>query len=352
MNLTSNQQAFTALVKAGLWEQEVRLSQFGDINYSEVMRLAEEQSVVGLVTVGLAYAHDVKVPQTVLLQFIGQSLQIEQRNREMNNFIAETVKGMRKAGLYGLLMKGSGLAQCYLKPLWRSCGDIDFFFSRRVYEEAVDFFLKQENAVEVQNAHYTKSFGVVIEPWFIELHGTLRNGLSSRMDREIDKVQNDLFYERNFRSWMIGDTTVFLPGIDDDVFLVFVHFVRHFYKGGLCLRQLCDWCRLLWKYHSKIDVRLLEKRLRRAGLFSEWRGFATVAVEYLGIPVDAMPLYSHDKKWRKGYKIVGLMLNGYSGNKYRDTFLIARIYPWNTLRFLPGILFHLNWLKVKERAIE
>ena len=44
------QQVFLALVRGGLWEKEVRLSQFGDVDYEEVMSLAEEQSVVGLVT--------------------------------------------------------------------------------------------------------------------------------------------------------------------------------------------------------------------------------------------------------------------------------------------------------------
>ena len=28
---------------------------------------------------------------------------------------------------------------------------------------------------------------------------------------------------------------------------------------------------------------------------------------------------------------------------------VGRIFPLNTLRFLPGILFNVNWLKVKER---
>ena len=83
---------------------------------------------------------------------------------------------------------------------------------------------------------------------------------------------------------------------------------------------------------------------------NEWRGFAALAVNWLGMSKEVMPLYSPEKKWqKKGDKIVRFILNGYSGNKYRDTLQIARIYPWNTIKFLPGILFHLNWMKVKER---
>ena len=46
----NNIEAFLELVRAGLWESEAQLSQFGKVDYAEVMRLAEEQSVVGLIT--------------------------------------------------------------------------------------------------------------------------------------------------------------------------------------------------------------------------------------------------------------------------------------------------------------
>lgn len=140
-SLDNNTQAFLALVRAGLWETDVRLSYYDGVVYEKVMRLAEEQSVVGLVTAGLEHVQDVKVPKEVILQFIGQSLQIEQRNREMNGFISSTVAKMRNEGIYGLLVKGSGLAQCYSRPLWRTCGDVDFFFSDSEYKKAIDFFI-------------------------------------------------------------------------------------------------------------------------------------------------------------------------------------------------------------------
>ena len=73
----NNTQAFFALVKAGLWEQEVRLSQFDKIDFGKVLNLAEEQSVIGLVAAGLEHVIDVKVPQTMALQFAGQTIQLE-----------------------------------------------------------------------------------------------------------------------------------------------------------------------------------------------------------------------------------------------------------------------------------
>ena len=99
--------------------------------------------------------------------------------------------------------------------------------------------------------------------------------------------------------WRNGDTDVFLPTPDEDVVLVFPHILEHFFVGGVGFRQLSDWCRLLWTYRGQIDVPLLESRLRGMGLMPEWKGFAALAVGYLGMPGDAMPLYSDAPKYRR-----------------------------------------------------
>ena len=302
----NNIKAFLELVRAGLWEKEARLSQYGKVDYNEIMRLAEEQSVDGLVTAGLEHVTDVKVPQEWLLQFIGSSLQLEQRNTAMNKFIAEMIGNMRQNGIYTLLVKGQGIAQCYENPLWRASGDVDLLLSNDNYEKAKDFLLPLSSS-QKREEQYSKHLGLSIGEWYVEIHGSLRTGLSESVDREIDKAQRDVFYGGNVRSWNNGKTQVFLPGVDDDVFFVFTHFIKHFYKEGLGLRQVCDWFRLLWTYREKVNAGLLENRLNRAGLMSEWKGFATVAVDYLGMPEEAMPFY--DSKFKsKGARIVKLIL--------------------------------------------
>lgn len=109
MRITNNHKAFLELVKTGLWEQNVRLSQYGEIDFADVCRLAEEQSIVGLVAAGLEHVADVKMPQMMALQLAGQTMQIEQRNKEINLFIAELIAKMQNADIYVLLVKGQGV---------------------------------------------------------------------------------------------------------------------------------------------------------------------------------------------------------------------------------------------------
>ena len=350
---TNNQVAFLALVRAGLWEKDVELLKYGTTDFEEIMRLAEEQSVVGLVTAGLEHVTDMAVPKVELLQFIGQTLQIEEQNKAMNQFIAETVDKMRLAGIYTLLVKGQGIAQCYERPQWRASGDVDFLLSQDNYSKARAFLLPLSSGNKDEE-RYSQHLGMTIGDWCVEIHGSLRTGLAARVDKVVDDVQRDVFYGGNVRSWQDGKTTVFLPSPDNDVFFVFSHFIKHFYKEGMNLRQVCDWCRLLWTFRNKIDVELLEKRLRRARLMGEWRGFAALAVEYLGMPMEAMPLFNENdnQNHKKAERLMDFILRGYSGNVVRDTWSIAKIFPWNTIRFAPAIFLNVNGLKIRERIFQ
>lgn len=343
--------AILALVRAGLWEKEVRLSAFDKIDYDEIMRLAEEQNVIGLVTAGLEHVNDVKVPQEVLLQFIGQTLQLEQQNKAMNGFIAKLIERMRGADIYTLLVKGQGIAQCYEKPLWRASGDVDLLLSDSNYEKAKDFLLPLASDHK-PDERYSKHLGMNIDQWYVEIHGTLRTGLSARIDREVDDNQDAVFLGGNVRSWDNHGVQVFMPAPNEDVFFVFTHFIKHFYKEGMTLRQVCDWCRLLWAFRDAVDGELLAKRIKRAGLMSEWKAFAALAVDYLGMPVETMPFYGvrSKKDEVRGKKLAEFILKGYTGSVVRDTWQIAKIFPWKAILYSPSIFLNVNWLKIKERV--
>lgn len=318
MRLNCSQQAFLALVKAGIWGKDVELRIYGTTDFDEIMRFAEEQSVVGLVTAGLERVVDVKVPQEWVLQFIGETLQIEQQNQAMNKFVARLIDRLRQEDVYAILVKGQGIAQCYEKPLWRSSGDVDLLLSEKNYQRANQMLSPIATSVDEEIVN-RRHIALTIEGWTVELHGSLRCGLWRNVNRLLDKVQNAVFYEGKVRSWVNERTQVFLPAPDEDVILVFSHILQHFFKEGVGLRQICDWCRLLWTYREKMDMPLLGSRLENAGIITEWKAFAALAVEYLGMPVEAMPFYSPDNKWKKkADKIVTFVLETGSFGHNRD----------------------------------
>lgn len=265
MGLNKNHEAFFALVRAGLWEKEVQLLPYGEVDYQEIMRLAEEQSVVGLVTAGMERVSDAAVPKIELLQFIGSTLQIEEQNKAMNRFIVSLIEKMRREDdIYAVLIKGQGVAQCYEQPLWRASGDIDLYLSKDNYEKAKAFLSPLATNLETEDKRRLH-FGMTIDSWIVELHGTMHTWLSRRMNVVSDEVYKDIFYGGNVRSWNNDGTPVFLPDANSDVIIVFNHFINHFYIEGIGLRQICDWCRLLFRFREKLDLQLLESRIRGWG---------------------------------------------------------------------------------------
>ena len=370
MNTNKNQEVFFELVNAGLWGKEIQLSKYGEIDFEKVYRLAQEQSVVGLLVAGLEHVTDVKIPQTLALTIAGEVLQLEQRNRAMNQFVARLVADMRKAGICTLLVKGQVVAQCYEKPLWRACGDVDFILSDENYEKSKKFLIPLASEVETEYVG-AKHLGMTIDGWVVELHGSLRVGLPNRIIRELDEIYTDTFNNGSVRSWNNNCTQIFRLSNENDIVYVFVHFFNHFYKEGVGLRQICDWCRLMWTYRNEIDVKKIEERIKRMGLVSEWKAFYALASKYLGMPdlVQSSWLMVHDSKYDKkadrimefvlkagnmGYNRGSWLMVHYSwlGRQYvvRKAFSMfrrigdlinhARIFPLDSLRFFPRIMWN------------
>ena len=255
-----------------------------------------------------AKGSQLELMQEWTLQLIGETLQLEEMNKSMNKFIAGLINRLCLANINAILVKGQGLAQCYERPLWRGCGDVDLLLDAKNYEKAKQYLIPLAESVESEDS-YCKHIGMTINSWVVELHGSLHTELSSRSDKKLDEIQNDTTASVGVRIWDNGDVKVLLPKVDNDVIFVFTHFLKHFYKGGLGLRQICDWSRLLWTYKNTIDVDLLEKRLCSMKLMTEWKAFGAFSVEYLGMPIEAMPLYDNTEKWkRKADRIMSFVL--------------------------------------------
>jgi len=407
VNTNTNTKAFFELVRAGLWgEADANFNLnandnfFEGVEWEKIYQLAQEQSVLGLVLQGIEWFKnlnlnvletsgtseraradlDLNIPKVLLLQWIGEVQMIVQRNKAMNDFIADLVEIMRAADIYALLVKGQGIAQCYEKPLWRTCGDIDLFLSEDNYQKAKSLLKPLASSVEEEYVR-EKHLGLTIletsgtcdkgraDGWVVELHGHLYSGLSSRVERELDKLQEDTFYGGQVRSWTNGQTQIFLLKAENDAFYVFTHILQHFCKGGVGLRQICDWCRLMWTFKDSLNYGLLEQRIKRAGLMSEWKAFGALAIEYLGFPKGSMPLLDvrrkkEDVRWRKkADRIMEFILKsgnmGHNrdmshfckypylirkcvsmGRRISDLINHARIFPLDSLRFFPYIMFN------------
>lgn len=351
---------FLELVGVGLFlDNSAGILHHGSsVGWEEVYRLAEEQSVVGLVAASIErLPFSKRPPQEVVLQFVGSTMQIEQQNKEMNLFVARLIEFLRKNDVCTLLVKGQGIAQCYEKPLWRTSGDVDLLLNEENYKKACAILERRADcagrvtAKNTERMHQEYQIGV----WTVELHGTMHSNLSQRIDREIDEVQRICLNRGSVKSWQNGETYVSLPGPNEDVIFVFTHILQHLFLEGIGLRQICDWCRLLWTYRSEINVEMLEQRIRKMGLLSEWQIFGAMAVDCLGMPKEAMPLlndnfnlkrkvgrlmdfvmevgnFGHNREveWSNGLKRRLMII----WHRITDTVKLSRVFPIDAPKFM------------------
>ena len=68
-----------------------------------------------------------------------------------------------------------------------------------------------------------------------------------------------------------------------------------------------------------MGVKLLKRRLTKMGLMREWKAFAALSADYIGMQVEALPLYASDRKWsRKASRILSFVLETGNFGHNRD----------------------------------
>lgn len=307
---------FFALLRSGLWGTEPALPSLPPVSHSpdhskpdpaatgshahgspdidtwkRVFRLATEQTVTGLITDGAAACPAGYVPGAVSLRLMSSLVAIEKRNAAVNALIAKIIPLFDKANVPTVLVKGQAVAQCYRKPEGRMPGDIDLIVRPEDYEAAKTVLTSIADSTDAESADKLH-FGGMVGDIEVELHGTVHTSLGGRINDILDSAQAELFKPGGSRTLEINGTAVRITSIDFDALFIFVHLLQHFYCGGLGLRQLCDWARVLHTHRTQIDLNLLESRLKQMGIMSEWQAFAAFLVRYLGLPEQEAPFYS------------------------------------------------------------
>ena len=342
--MTKGEILFLELLKAGLWNdagyefqtEKLDFQPSGDDGiWNEVYEHAKAQTVVGIVADGIqaAGSDKVQVPQNIKFQIIPFMVRVEKKNEKMNAFLPQLIRKLEKNGLHSWLLKGQGVAQCYPKPLHRHCGDIDLFFHRfEDYEAAVDLLLPY-------NPTARKKDELEINGITVELH----HEIVARTNRRL---------QRNFPTWMQQTKDhepeqpnelikAVLPPVAFDSIYIFIHMMRHYFEGGIGLRQVSDWMRFLHVHRTQIDSEKLRADLKMLGVTKIWQVFGAMAVDFLGCPQDSMPLYS-PKYSKDGAIILQYILRsgnfGYFDDRLQnrpENFYLGKLYSfWGQTRMI------------------
>ena len=281
---------FFALLRSGLWNEVPERAPFASgVDWEALYRLSQEQTVVPLVTDGIN-----RLPREFLPAepermdpFLGDMMSTTKRNRVLDAFIPKVFGALE--GIPVVLVKGQALAQDYPDPERRQPGDIDLLLLPESYEAAKAILLPKATAVLDEEKEIWHQ-GMRYRSIEVEIHGSISTLLSRKLDRQLAAFLEEQFDGRTFPTVSIGGADIPVPDAGFNAIYVFVHFLQHYWSGGIGLRQLADWMTFVSVHKRDIHPVILEKRLEALGLVNMWKVFTGFAQEYLGCPAEKLPL--------------------------------------------------------------
>ena len=316
------QKAFFELVRAGLWGTAADARAFdAGTDWTQLYKYGQTQTLLGIMLDGMQTLPDELRPQRGLyLQWCASVLHTEENNRRLNSEIGRLYALLRENGIEPVLLKGQGAARNYPNPLHRQCGDIDIYIGERNFEQ-VNRLLGQEGSEEAEATAHHCSFkwhGVDVENHRIlaRMHAPLAN---RRLQRNIASWHGT---DRMVRFDLDG-CEVTVPPVEFDALFLLQHSVHHLLAGGVGLRQICDWACLLHRNSGTIDRREVADSLRALHLDKVARVFGALAVKYLGLAEDELPVPLHKGDFEAGDRLMddiwqsGNFGRGDSGRKPR-----------------------------------
>ena len=292
--MTIIQQQFFTLVQSGLWGTDADAGLFDEhTDWAQLYQSARAQALMGIVLDGIqTLPADKRPPRMLYLKWCNTLLQIEEKNRLLNRELANVYALCRANNIEPVLLKGQGVAQNYRNPLHRQCGDIDLYIGKDNYAQ-VNRLLRTEATSEHEENHKHTSIewhGVTIEN-----HRTLTRLSAPSADRFLQKEIEKWHNSPQCRPLQVENCQVTLPPLSFEVVYILTHSALHFLNEGIGLRQVCDWASLLHHQKNNINHQEVKELLRKMGLTEAAKIFGVVAVKYLHLPAEELPIIYSEK---------------------------------------------------------
>lgn len=309
MNHSNTIEQFFALIRSGLWGGKAASSPFdGGADWEALLRLASMQSLTGIFADGAGtLPRELMPPAETARRLFVTVESIRRANRRLDTVLAELEAGLRREGIEGILLKGQGVARAYLHPELRMCGDIDLYPGKGDAYLRCCEIVRSLGESEGREDESEKHFHFNRRGCSIEIHSHVMLAADPFVNRRLQRWTDEMLDDPSkLRHVEINGVEVNLPPVDFDAVFILQHIANHLLKGGIGLRQLCDWSRYLHVHAAEIDRARLGNNLRTLRLMNCWQLFGWLAVNRLGLPEAEMPFYSprHEKRALRCLRII------------------------------------------------
>lgn len=293
------------ILRSELWGTGLSFSQLSHSEFEELMALAGEQTVTGLVGDCLI-KNNIKLEREDALSLFAKLKAIEKRNAHVNENLVSFVNFMERKGVDYIIVKGQVAGALYPNPDVRMSGDVDLYFVGDNYEK-IKGLVEQRLGKQLSKLSDGKHVEFEVNGVVFELHEKLSR-LATRKHQEYwDQMIDHAILEGTDTVTIAGKEIKTLSATYNALY-IFVHLFYHMTASGVGLRQLCDMMKSLSptlphrEGVSKIDKERLEEILKELGYLKAYKAMGAFLVEYLGLPEEQFPFVLTEKD-RNGWKL-------------------------------------------------
>lgn len=257
---------FLELIQVALGNRDVLSKTPADDEWVELFAMSQKQAVVGVAFDALDHLakRGQKLPSNLLFEWIGLTEQIQQQNHLVNKRCGDIVRLFLDAGFKCCILKGQGNAIMYPEPLLRQSGDIDVWVDAT--KEQIESFVHKMFPEAEETSHHIDY--PVFDDVNVEVHFTPTYSVLRRYQRELEKIIEVKKINQFNNPVLLADNKEMINVPTDEFNIVYQlsHMQRHFFYGGLGLRQVIDFYYLLKKVNGKVDIDKIKKEIKSLGL--------------------------------------------------------------------------------------
>ena len=282
-----------ALLRLGLaitTTEEENLSDFIMLTADRWVRigdLARKQGVLGIMLDGIdkleatRYGLTRELTAAQKLEWIGDVLQIEHRNRQQVVVMNDLAYKWKRQGCRVMVMKGQANGVFYPKPEHRNPGDIDCYLFEN-YARGNEI-ARQEGA-NVDESWYKHSV-INYKGETFENHQYFVHTRDGKRGKRLNEELVEQLKDKSEEIRVIPGTVVEMPPMQWTAMFLTYHACAHFISEGLRLKQILDWVMFLNVHQSDVNWGAFYAFCDRNHLRVFADAMNTIAVKYFGIKV-------------------------------------------------------------------
>lgn len=241
-----------------------------DIDIATIRQLAIEQGIWTIIYEPLSKVYDLNRYKSEFIFAVTRAIQ-------QREFTLKVIRQLEREGVECCILKGAAVARLYAEPDCRISSDTDILIALQNEKKAEDVLKKNGYSFEKRaiNDHHLKAYHPI--GGLLEIHVRLYSHSTEQI------IFNGLkLYSESCETINLGENEYKVLGINDGLFYLTAHYIKHLINGGGGVRQMMDLLLYIENYKDRINFDGYFKILRDLKYERLIKVIMSIGAEYFG----------------------------------------------------------------------